>query len=206
MIILLALLLLSSSTYSMLDYMGRPLRNSEAVFKDCQESLALYDDFLPGAPAMSLIAAHPKFIELMQRIANQDALWIKRSGRVLSVLVAMIYNSRDFSDFSDIPLLARVVDIFLTAAEHKGHAQFINTLTLTNHSCILSQAIEKNNLACAEVALKHNASLAIQCYSQKDRTHYYPLLYACKTFGADSPMVELLCKYKAPMPPEDRLA
>ena len=67
MIILLALLLLSSSTYSMLDYMGRPLRNSEAVFKDCQESLALYDDFLPGAPAMSLIAAHPKFIELMQR-------------------------------------------------------------------------------------------------------------------------------------------
>ena len=102
----------------------------------------------------------------------------------------MIYNSRDFSDFSDIPLLARVVDIFLTAAEHKGHAQFINTLTLTNHSCILSQAIEKNNLACAEVALKHNASLAIQCYSQKDRTHYYPLLYACKTFGADSPMVK----------------
>ena len=141
----------------------------------------------------------PRLFRIHARIANQDALWANRPERVVRLLESMIENR--MYDFSDNQQLANVVEIFLTAATHKKQTQFIDSII----PAILKISIEKNNAPCAEVALKRGASLKIKCYSKHDRKFYGPLKFAYTTFGIDSPLVELLCKYNAPMEPEDRL-
>lgn len=202
LILFLLLLLVPASAYSMQDYFGHFPQNNEKVFQECQSSLQAYDDFIPGSPAIGLISQHPGFLELMQQIANQDALWRNRPDRALMLLIDMIENRTH--NFSNKPLIAHVLDIFLTSAKQKGHSQFVNSLTPTGHRSILGMAIQKSNLACAQKALESGASLAIQCYSENDRQFYYPLKFALKKFGPHSPLVELLLAYNAPILPEDQ--
>ena len=199
MIIFLALLLLPSSLYPMLDFP----QNDEELFQSCQEGLqTYYGNYIPAPPCLGLILLHPGFLEFMQEVAGQDALWLNRPDEVFGHLVHIIGNRTGY--FSNKPLVARVLDTFLTAAEQRGRAQFINSSTRINEHRILSISIEKNNLECAEVALKHKASLGIQCYSKEDRKHYYPLKFACKQFGPNSPMVQLLREQGATLLPEDK--
>lgn len=176
-------------------------QNNEEVFQDCQKALQTLDDFIPGSPAVGLITKCPGFLELMRQIANQDALWHNCPDRALMLLIDMIENRT--CTFSDKALVTKVLDIFLIAASQKGHTQFVGSVT-PGYRSILSMAIQTNNLACAQKALEHGTHFNIDCYSKKGRQFYYPLKAACKEFGPESPMVQLLLAHGAPILPEDR--
>lgn len=200
MLLFLILLLFSSSTYSMMFGLGS--RAQDAVIQCYWRDLELYNDFIPGYPCLGLIVEHPGFTELMKQIADQDALWI-RQDCVLSLLLNVI-EDRGFC-FLDKSRIPQLLGIFLSAAKQKGHIHFVDSvLHPHNPRCLLSVAIQKNNPECAKKALEYGASLEAPCYSQKDSQFYYPLKFACKEFGPESPMVESLCAHGAPLLAQDK--
>lgn len=129
-------------------------QNIKRLFHKCEDSLTLYNDFLPGTPALSLLSYHPDYVRLIQQIANQEALWQNREDRVHLVLVQMIRNrTHSFSKEKQIQTLS----IFLTAAEQKGHFLFVNRITEHNDT-ILKASIETNNDECKKVARQYHAT------------------------------------------------
>lgn len=156
MIFLFLLLLLPSAFYSMTPYCD-PEHQELAVeknYQECQRGLQTYDEFIPGSIFMQMLMLHSKGPDLVKQIAAQDALWLNRSNRVLTVLVQMI---RSHTCRIPAKSVANALDIFLTAAEQKGYSQFVNGITSISKDTILKASTETKNAECALVALQHNA-------------------------------------------------
>lgn len=204
MIIFLALILFSPSVYSMGNYYGRRPQNNEKVFQECLNALDTYDDGIIGYPGMSLIVEHPHFLELMQRTADQDALWINRRERALTLLIDCIEDRMTHFRIKPSTIQVQLLGVFLTAAAQKGHTDFINSQTLISRQTLLGQAIQENNIACTQKILEYKPSLDIQCYCNKAKQPHYLLKAAYLDFGPQSEMVQLLRAHGATLKPEDK--
>lgn len=204
MLCLLILILFCIPSYPMHDFMGRRAQNNEKIFQDCLQALDTYDDGIIGYPAMQLIVEHPRFLELMEKTANQDALWVNRPERILQLLTDSIENrGRCFLNRS-LSIQLKVLDIFLRAATQKGHHTFLNSHTLPGRRSLLGQAVQENNLACAQKILEYKPSLDVECYCKKEGRLHYLLKAACLDFGPESNMVQLLRTHGATLKSEDK--
>jgi hypothetical protein len=186
------------------NYYGRRAQNNEKVFQGCLNALDVYEDSIPGYPGMTLIVEHPQFLELMQRTADQDALWVNRPERIIQLLTDSIENRGQCFLNKSLPIKLQLVDIFLRAAAQKGHHTFLNSRTVLGRRTLLGQAVQENNLACAQKILEYKPSLHIECYCQKTGQWHYLLKTVCLDFGPQSEMVQLLRAHGATLKPEDK--
>lgn len=185
-------------------YYGRRSQNDDNQFQECLNALDVYDDTILGYLAIRDIVEHPRFMELIQRTADQDALWINRPERALRLLIDCIEDRWEHFRINPSTIQVQLLEIFLTAATQKGHTGFIDSQILISRQTLLGQAVQKNNIACFQKILEYKPSLDVQCYCKKDQQFYYPLKFACIEFGPQSQMVQLLRAHGAHLKPEDK--
>lgn len=202
--VLLILGLFPTATHSMHDFMGRRAQNNERILQECLDALDKYPDDIVGYPAMQLIVEHPRFLELMEKTANQDALWANNQHRVLQLLVDSIENRGPCFLKRSLAIQVQLVDIFLAAAAHKGHHTFIDAQVPISNRTLLGQAVQSNNLDCAKKILEYGPRLNVLCYCDKTRRSYSPLAFASLRFGLTSPMTELLLSHGATITAQER--
>lgn len=131
-------------------YYGRRSRNDEKVFQECLNALDVYEDTIPGYPGIGHIVEHPGFMELMRRTAEQPALWINRPERALILLIDCIEDRMKHFRVNHSAIQVQLLEVFLTTAAQNGHTGFINAQILISRQTLLGQAVQKNNLACAQ--------------------------------------------------------
>lgn len=168
----------------------------ENCYQKCKDELQLVD-FVPTPFQFKLLMMHGEGRDLIKKIAQQDFLWQGKKdllgwslARPTLIRLIIGLECKDSQT-------ATILNIFLTTAKEKGYFKFINSKHFI--MSILKHAIESNNVDCTKVALAHddNGSLDIRCFSMTNGDKYRPLEFACKEFGSESKMVDVLLSHSA---------